>query len=1042
MVFHAPPAFVGRTAELEQLHERLTAAGAGQGGVMLLAGEPGIGKTRLAEELAARAQHHRALVLWGRCNEGEGAPAFWPWRDAIRSYLRGRDPAGVRTALGTGASDVAQIIPEIAALLPNMISASAAAPGVTDSQAADQAQARFRRFDAVAEFLIAATAVQPLVIILDDLHWADVPSLLLLEYVARRVGAARLLLIGTYRDIEVTADHPLAHTLGQLVRIAHLRRLDLRGLADHDVARIIEDLTGAVAGTDMTAAVSRTTEGNPFFIGEIVRYLGREGGRSAPPSSSGVILPVPPSVQEVIGLRLARLAGDARRLLDLAAVLGREFGVATLAQVGEVDVADLLTLLEQAEAARLIAVAAVGSYRFTHALVRETLYDTMPHSRRVRLHLQAAIALERLWGDDPEHLAELAWHFTEAAPTGDLAAAASYARKAGDHALALLAYEEAARWYQSALRTLEATPRDSGAERGELLLRLGEVYGNAGDGQRAMQTLRLAADLARRRRDARRLARAALSMGELGFGRLWAHAYLVDQPLVDLLEEANAALAAAQDGERREDATLRARVLARLATQLQFSGQHVRCDDLSRRAIALARTLDDPVTLAYTLVARHLAIWGPENVEERLALATESLRLAETVGDRELALTAHVWRRTDLLELGEGAASDREIALYAGIAERLRQPHFLGYTAMFRGSQAMRQGSFDEAERFVQEAYAIGDRVQDPNAFWNYYDQLAVLRRDQGRVDEVEATIRGFIEERPERFGWRCALADLYAELGRETDARRELEILAARDFTDLAGGVFGLYCFTTLARVCAFLDDARRAEILYKLLLPFARSHAVSGRDAPAYCGSVAHALGLLATVIAKAGGRDPAAAARWNSAEHHFNEALELHHSADAPPWLARTRLACATVLHDRHDALCGARSDRCDHRGRAHDLAEQALTTARGLGMLMVVVQSEDLLADLAAYQPATGPDEAPAQPRGAAAPAGLTPREVEVLRLLAAGHTNRELAGALVVTVNTVQTHLQRIYAKIGARSRSEAVAFAVRHGLTRTDEAPH
>lgn len=666
---------------------------------------------------------------------------------------------------------------------------------------------------------------------------------------------------------------------------------------------------------------------------------------------------------------------------------------------------------------------AIGGYRFTHPLVRETLYNRIPHTRRVRLHQQAATALERLWGDDPQHLTELAWHFTQAAPAGDVAGAMAYARKAGDHTLALLAYEEAARWYRAALRTQDLAPPVDMAERGELLLRLGEAYRASGDGDQLTETLKLAAGLARRSGDARQLARAALLMGEIGFGRPWAHAYLVNRHLVDLLEEALAALDSAGDESADGVGALRARVLARLATQLEFSEQRRRWDGLSSEAIALARRLGEPVTLAYTLTARHLAIWSPENVEERLALATESLHLAETVGDLELALTAHVWRRIDLLELGEGAASGQEIDAYARIAGRLRQPHYLGYTAMFRAARALREGRFDEAEHLAREALAVGERVQDPNAFWNYHGQIAVLRRDQGRLDEMEAIVRGFVAERPERFAWRCLLADLYAEAGRDADARREFELLAAHGFADVAGGAFGLYGLTTLAPVCVFLGDAKRAAMLYDLMAPFAHRHAVSGRDAAAYCGSVAHALGLVAALLAQTGGAG--SGAWWDTAEQHFTDAQERHNRAGAPPWLVRTRVAYATAVRDRHRAQCASGPPACNHHERIRDLAEQALVAARGLGMARVAVQAQELLTDVLPQ-------------RQAPPPHGLTPREVEMLRLLAAGHSNPQIADALVVSVATVRGHTISIYGKIGVSGRAAAAAYALRHGILPPD----
>ena len=259
--------FVGREPELATLSERLAAASAGHGSMVVLAGEPGIGKTRLAEEVAAQARAHGARALWGRCWEGEGAPAFWPWVQVIRAYLRGHEPEALRAELGPGGADIATLVPELRALLPE-----APAP-----PALDPAQARFRLFDSITAFLAQAATAQPLVLILDDLHWADIPSLLLLEFLARDVADAHVLVVGSYRDVEVARGHPLMRTLANLARSPHVARLTLAGLTAPEVARAIAEVSGTPPPERLVTALVGETEGNPLFVTEMVRLLEADG---------------------------------------------------------------------------------------------------------------------------------------------------------------------------------------------------------------------------------------------------------------------------------------------------------------------------------------------------------------------------------------------------------------------------------------------------------------------------------------------------------------------------------------------------------------------------------------------------------------------------------------------------------------------------------------------------------------------------------------------------------------------------------------------
>jgi eukaryotic-like serine/threonine-protein kinase len=429
--------FVGREAELAVLTADLDAALGGRGGVVLLAGEPGIGKTRLAEELAAAAAARGALALWGRCWEGEGAPAFWPWVQLVRAYVETGDPAALRQDMGAGAADIAQVVPAVRVCLPDLPT-----PPPIEPEAA-----RFRLFDSLAGFLRAAAARRPLLLILDDLHWADAPSLAMLRFVGRELEHAGPLILGIYRHTEVDRTHPLLGTLADLTRGQHHRRLLLGGLDQRDVASFVALVAGVEPSAELAAAVHQQTDGNPFFVTEVVRLLASQGRLAHTQASAPVLAAgLPEGVRAVVAERLGRLSDGCQRVLEVAAVLGRDVELRALQPASDLQQGRLLGLLEEAEAARVVAPVpgALGRWRFVHALVREVLYGSLPAGRRVALHGRVGQALEAVYAADPgPHLAELAHHFVEAAAGGEdmVGRAVRVATLAGRRALELLAWE-------------------------------------------------------------------------------------------------------------------------------------------------------------------------------------------------------------------------------------------------------------------------------------------------------------------------------------------------------------------------------------------------------------------------------------------------------------------------------------------------------------------------------------------------------------------------------------------------------------------------
>ena len=426
----------------------LEGALSGEGRMMMLVGEPGIGKTRTALELATYARLRGASVLWGRCYESEGAPPYWPWVQAIRDYVRGRDPEQLRSEMGAAAAEIAEIVPDVRERLPDV-----GEPPLLE----DPRQARFRLFDSLTAFLKSAARAQPLVFVLDDLHWADEGSLRLLEFVARELAGVRLLLIGTYRDIELSRRHPLAQSLAELTRERLFKRLLLRGLGREDVGRFVEATCGISPPAELVSVVYAHTEGNPLFVTEVVRLLVQEGELTSERLSEheSWSIRIPEGVHEVIGRRLERLSEHCNETLVVASVIGREFGLDELERViGDLAEDRLLELLDEALSARVIEELprSLGRYQFTHALIQETLAEELSLTRRVRLHARIAEALEQLYGADADaHAAEFAHHFGEAEALVGPEKLVHYSLIAGESALAAHAHEQAVGHFERAL---------------------------------------------------------------------------------------------------------------------------------------------------------------------------------------------------------------------------------------------------------------------------------------------------------------------------------------------------------------------------------------------------------------------------------------------------------------------------------------------------------------------------------------------------------------------------------------------------------------
>ena len=873
-------AFPGREAAMARLHEALALARGGERCVALVAGEAGIGKTRLLAEFAHAVHGRGALVLYGRCEEEPTVP-YQPFVEALEPFV---DWETLAAGLG---------------------SARGGRPGAPD---ADPAGDRARQFDAVAEWLEELAQIRPLVLVLDDLHWAEPATLLLLRRLATRPQRSALLLVGTARDTEVGAAHAVTATIAEIRRDRPVVRIALQGLDATAVAAVVEEVTGTRPDRAAARALRARTAGNPFFARELAHH-------------SSDVASLPQSVLEVVGARVARLAEVTQRLLELAAVAGSDVDAELLlAGSGETDDA-VLDAIDEALRAQLLRELPEGRLAFVHDLVRDALTRSLSSPRRARLHGRVGSVLAERARRAPERwLAPLA-HHALAAASEDAEPAVGYALEAARLAMERLAWEDAVELLERA----EALARKAAAppERlAEVLVALGDARQRAGEGYAGRVAFEEAARLARAAQRHDLLARAALGIAGLG-----VTVVSVDEPLIALLDEALVALGP-------EPSALRVRVLSRLAIALAYAPAEERRRALVTEAVATARSLRDPGALAVALTASHVVHWAPEHLRARLAAADELVGLGERADDAEIELHGRHWRVVDLLERGDVAAAESEIVRYERLAAEARLPAFSWYVPAWRAALAGYRGDLAAARRLADQAHAQGTRTGDDNAELvlrtNHYTQW-VVQEAWGEFDL--SYVRARIDS-PAGRSYRAYLALCLAELGDDEAARALLTEAAADGFERMPRDANLLIGLAQLAEACAALGDGERAAAAVVLLEPFA-DRMVSCVRATGLVGSAARPLG-----------RALAAAGRTGDAVDALEAAIATDRARGGVPFAARAQRDLAEVLLAR-----GAPDDRA----RARELLAQAAEAADRLGLAEPARRARALLASVATAAP---------------------------------------------------------------------------------------
>ena len=886
--------FVGRGRECLLLEDALRKAQAGRGRLVLISGEAGIGKSRLAREFVGRAEEQGALTLWGSCWEGGGAPAFWPWVQPLRAFVNDADISVLKGQLGRGAADLANLVPELRDLFDDL----APEMPVVDSEGA-----RFRLFDSISAFLRRASTTQPLVVVLDDVHAADISSLLLLEFVASEIADARVLIVATYRDAELDSNDPRASALTDVGRKAS-DRISLAGLTPSEVASYVALNSSVETPTSLVDTIAADTQGNPLFVGEIVRLLGAEEQLARP--LAAVWRPsIPETVKDVIGRRLDRLADGCRETLAVASVLGREFRLDLLELLTQHTRYELLVVLDEAIRAKVIAEmnGSLGQMRFTHALVRETLYEALPRSRRHDLHRQAGEAIEKLaTGDVSSHLFELAHHFFHALPAVDPEVAVMYSHRAAEQASTLLAHEEAARLYESAYTALTAGASATPALELVLLLGRGDSLARSGDMATARDVFLRAVAIARSIGATAELGAAALGYG----GRIvWARAG-DDRLIVPLLEEALAA-------QGNENTPLRARLLARLAGALRDEREPSRRVATGALGVQIARQCGDPTALAYALAglsgARHGI--GPER--ERLAIADELRQAALRLHDKEYEFEAWTAELLVYFERGAMAEVHERLAIITAIGDDLKQPSHQWFALTDQALIALHEGRLDEAAEYAERGFAVGQRAEPDIAEPTYALQIYELRRLRGQAldGDMYELLQRVARDHRARPLFGCALARIALDTGKTSEARRLFEQLASHNFATVPRDNEWLLAANYLADVCRGLDDTVRASSLYDLLLP--EADKIISDVAEGCAGSVHRPLGILASMLA-----------RNDEAMEHFRAAVATNARTNANPYLAIAKADLANLL------VQGNRSEE------AAELHAEACEIAERLGM----------------------------------------------------------------------------------------------------------
>ena len=895
---------VGRETEMALLVDATKRVAGGKGReVLLISGEAGLGKTTLVAEAARSAFGDGACVVFGHCEEDLATP-YQLFAEALGHYVTHAPEDQLLGHVEQHGSELARLVPVLASRIPDL----------PPSKATDADSERYLLFAATVGLLAAVSALQPVVLVLEDLQWADKGSLLLLRHLTAAEPSMRVLLLGTYRDDELPSSHPLLDALGALHRQSGVSRIELAGLNDVGVLALMEAAAGYTlddVAVGLAHTVYQETDGNPYFVTEVLRHLSETGaiyqdgaGRWTGRDSLDQIA-LPESVRVVITARVGRLGHDAEGVLSMAAVIGRDFDLDLLSRTTDATEDQLLDILDAASGAALVRepVDTPGHFNFAHALIQRTLYEDLGPTRRARAHQVVAKALEDLCGDRPgARIGELARHWANATQPINLAKAIGYSRQAGDAALSALAPADALRYYAQAFDLYAQTDDHHPVLGLDIAIGLGTAQRQTGDPS-YRETLLDAARLAAALGDNDRLVAAALANNRGWFSA----AGVLDAEKVEVLEITLGRLPA--------DHIARALVLSTLCSELAYGSPLERRQALADEAVAIAESSGDDALIVRVLNNLFAPLLVPSLHEQSLTRSADSLVRAERVGDPVLLFFAAFWRAYVASQASDIDEMDRCLDIIASLAERLDQP-MLGWSeTAYRSACALIAGDTDRAEELATEALKIGTDGGQPDASVFFGIHLIGVNQRRGTLGELASLLEQMAADAPTVAGALTAvLALAYAEADRIEDAGRLLEELATIDFELPLDSVW-LTAVVEYADAAIEVQDPRYARPLFDLLVPWADQFASIGMAGAE--GPVSHYLGGLATVLG-----------RYVEADRYFAHAAAVNDRAGAKFFAARTDLCWGQMLSKR-DAPGDAETAR-DLLTRAH-----ATAAAHGYG-----------------------------------------------------------------------------------------------------------
>ena len=869
--------------------------------MLLVSGEPGLGKTTLAAEAARNAFHKGALVLFGHCEEDLAKP-YQFFAEALGHYVNHSSEDQISVHIESHGSALVRLVPGLLARAGNHAN-------LTASKATDSDTERYLLFAATVGMLATISEQQPVVLVLDDLQWADKDSLALLRHVVATEQAQQMLILATYRDSELAHADALRDTLGALRRHSGVSRIELAGLDDSSVVSFLEAAAGQTldaSGVDLAHAVYRETDGNPFFVGEVLRHLSETGAIYQDTDGRWIAenaldhTPLPDSVREVIGGRVARLGKDAERVLSLAAVIGRDFDLDVLARTTKTTEDDLIDILENAGAVALVGELGdpPGRFNFTHALIQHTLYQDLGPTRRARAHRLVAEALEELCGDHPEaRVAELARHWVAAIQPVELTKAISYSRQAGDAALAGLAPADAFRYYTQALELCAQCPDSDPILELDLLIGLGTAKRQTGDAT-FRDTLLEACGRAIDLTDTDRLVAAILANDRGTFSTVSA----IDVEKIEVLETALERLS--------DDHPDRALILATLCSELTIGSSLDRRQALANEALTVAERTGDDAVVARVLNHVQVPLAVPHLLEQSLLRAADALTRAERVGDPVLLCSSASGRRFVAACAGDIDEMDRCLERKRPLVEKLDQPFLNWVHRLQRATRALISGDTDQAEQLATEAFQIGTDGGQPDAFIIFGAQTIMVNLWRGTLDALVPLIEQAIADNPGLPVFVAALALAHAEADRTAETRALLEGFSKMNF-DLpldATWLTGMIAYADAAVECR---DPQFAGPVLDRLAPFADQWLYTD---VATSGPISRTVGDLLTVLD-----------RHDEAEAHFVHSAKSSEQAGAKFFAARTDLSWGRMLVERErpgdDERARKKLARASHAAAAH-------------------------------------------------------------------------------------------------------------------------